>query len=321
VCVLNYRFFFGFDAASGALRWAYNNPVVEAASAAHAGSAIVFATADGELGAIDPATGQRTYRVRLPAGLGAVVGATFDAEGWAPFGGNNLPVMPSLAESLSSIVWDPDRRFSEAQIFAVEQLARIPGRPIAASLLKVLSTEGMPPTVVKRAARALVDRKDRDAIDLFVEAIQVHTDYVTGSKPANLEILARAVGALQALQAAKPLAEHLRLPETETGTVVEIARALAQMRAAETLPALRDYLAVYRADPGCAGDPSGLLAVVDALIAMGGTADREFLLFVAEEPRTLPAVREHARYALARSGGGTPPAPPGGVSVTPAARN
>jgi hypothetical protein len=67
------------------------------------------------------------------------------------------------------------------------------------------------------------------------------------------------------------------------------------------LPALRDYLAVYRADPGYGGNSSPLLAVVDALIKLGGAAERELLLFMAEDRRTLPPVREHIRRALSRT--------------------
>ena len=301
VCVLNYRFFFGFEAASGALQWAYKNPVVEAVSAAHTGPAIVFATVDGELGAIEPRSGRRQYRVRLPGEV--IVGATFDAEGYAPTGGD-VGVTPSLAEALSSIVWDPDRRFSEVQIFAVDQLARIPGRGVTADLLKILSGEGMPEGVVKRAARAVVERKDSSAVDLFVNAIRVHADYANGTKTANLEVLARAAGTLGARETAAPLTEHLRLPETNPATVIEIARALGAMHAEESLPALRDYLTVYRADPVYQGDPSALLAVVDALVKLGGAPERELLLYVSEEPRTLPQVREYARHALEQTADG-----------------
>ncbi len=306
VCVLDFRFFFGFDAASGTLRWAYNNPVVEAIGAAHTGAAIVFATADGDLGALDPRTGQRMYRFHL-AGQGEIVtGATFDAEGYAPHGGDiGASASPSLADVLSSIVWDPDRRFFEVQTFAVDQLSRIPGRAVTAALLKMLSQEGMPPAIVNRAARALGERKDPEAVDLFVDAIRVHADYVTSSKAANLDVLARAVGALPATQAAEPLAAHLRLPETEPSTVVEIARALKTMRARETLPALRDYLTMYRADSTYEGDPSALWAVVDALAEMGGVAERELLLYLAEDQRTLPAVRQRAHHALTQTAPGS----------------
>ena len=313
VCVLNYRFFFGFDPTTGALRWAYNHPAVEAASAAHTGTAILFVTTDGEIGAINPLTGRQTYRHRLPGEV--VTGATFDADGFIPSGGV-VPETPSLGAALSSIVWDPDQRFSDVKIFAVDQLARIPGRAITADLLKVLGKEGMPAGVVRRTARALVARKDMQAIDLFVDAIRIHADYVDGARPANLDVLARAAGALRAKEAAGPLAEHLRLPETDPAAVIEIARALAAIDADSALPALRDYLAVYRADPVYEGDPSALLAVTDALVKLGGAPEREFLLYVAEEPRTLAPVRAYVRHALMQTAEGVV-----GAATTPVEGN
>jgi PQQ-like domain len=324
VCVLNYRFFFGFDAGSGRLRWAYSQPLVEAASAVHTGAAIVFVTTDGEIGSLDPLTGHRTYRFKLPGEV--VVGATFDADGYAPAGGG-VSESPPLASALSSIVWDPDRRFGDVKIFAIDELARLPGREITADLLKVLSNEGMPAGVVKRAARALVARKDTQAIDLFSDAIRVHADYAVGIKPANLDVLARAAGALKAKAAAPLLAEHLRLPETEPAAVIEIARALTAMQADEALPALRDYLAVYRADPFYEGDPSALLAVTDALVKLGASPERELLLYMAEEPRTLQPLREYVRHALvqtAEAGARSPattaaPPPPASDGEAPAA--
>jgi outer membrane protein assembly factor BamB len=298
-CVLNYRFFFGFDPGSGELRWAYSHPVVEAVAAAHTRAAIVFVTADGEIAALDPRTGRLGYRHKL--GKEVVVGATFDADGFAPEGGANLSGPPALGAALSSIVWDPDRRFAEVKLFAVDQMARLPGREVTADLLKLLRAPEMPAAVVKRAADAIVGRKDAQAADLFVEALKVHTDYADGTKVANLDILARAVGALGAREAAVPLASHLRLPETEPAAVIEIARALAVMRAEEALPLLRDYLAMYRSDPLYENNPGALVAVAEALVKIGGPTDRELLLYIAEEPRTLASVREYVRRALAQT--------------------
>src|SRR5262249_29129323 len=68
--VHNYRFFFGFDARSGELRWAYNHPDTEAVSSADVGGALVFVTADGELGALDTHTGRRVFQAKRPGERG-----------------------------------------------------------------------------------------------------------------------------------------------------------------------------------------------------------------------------------------------------------
>jgi hypothetical protein len=45
------------------------------------------------------------------------------------------------------------------------------------------------------------------------------------------------------------LVAQLRLPETPTPAAAQIARALVATGAEEAVPALRDYLTMYRADP------------------------------------------------------------------------
>jgi hypothetical protein len=68
--------------------------------------------------------------------------------------------------------------------------------------------------------------------------------------------------------------------------------------AEEGLPALRDFLTMYRADPAHDADPSALIAVAEALIMLGGAAERRLLLFVAEEPHTEAPLRAHLVRAL-----------------------
>jgi outer membrane protein assembly factor BamB len=301
--VHNYRFFFGFDARSGDLRWAYNQPGAEAVSSEITDSSILFVTTEGELGALDVTSGRRTYSARIPGVT--VRGATFDAEGFSP-GGSTLAVGASpaggdLASALSAIIWDPDRRFSDVKVFAVDRLGRLPGREITEDLLKILQKEGMPPAVYQRTAEVLVLRTDKASIDLYVKFLELRSDYAEGKRVFALDVIAKAVGRLKAKQAAPALIEHLRLPETEPAAVAEISRALGAMQAIEALPALRDFVSIYRADPAFHGDPSALIAVAEAIVTLGGAPERQLLLFVAEEPKTVDALRLHIRRALVQT--------------------
>ena len=70
------------------------------------------------------------------------------------------------------------------------------------------------------------------------------------------------------------------------------------MGAGESVPALRDFLTMYRADPGYERDPTALVAAAEALLKLGGSADRELLLFLAEEPHTAAGLRAHVARAL-----------------------
>jgi hypothetical protein len=106
---------------------------------------------------------------------------------------------------------------------------------------------------------------------------------------------------------APELCAHLRLPETPPVAAAEIARALVALgpdAAGVSVPALRDFLTMYRADPLYDADPAALVAVAEALLKLGGPGDRDLLLFVAAEPHTAAGLRAHLKSALAGPGAG-----------------
>jgi outer membrane protein assembly factor BamB len=297
VFVHDYRFFFAFDATSAALRWAYASPD-DAVASSDTGRAILFITAGGELGALDPITGARTWRAELPGEV--VRGATFDAEGFAPAPGAAASTPPDLLGALTAIIADPDLRFPAMKLFAVEELGRQPGREVTAKLIEILQSEKTAPLAVQKAGEMLVSRRDAGAIDLLTGALRAHADYSEKRPAPPVEILARAVGALGPLarSVAPDLDVHLRLPETSPAAAAEIARALVQIGASESVGALRDFLTMYRADAVYERDPTALVAAAEALLKLGGTSDRELLLFVAEEPHTAAGLRAHLGRAL-----------------------
>jgi outer membrane protein assembly factor BamB len=300
VVVHNFRFFFGIDAASGELRWAYNQLRNDAIASAHTGPAIVYVTSDGYLRALSAGDGKPAYEAALPgAGAVSVIGATFDADGFAPTGtvaGSNQ----SLPQVLSSIVSDPDRRFSDVRLFALDQLTKQGGPDVTRELLRTLDSGDVVPTpVLKRAMEVLVARKDPQLLPVFIEALKVHPDYAEDRAPKRLEFYARAVAELKAKEAVPLLVEHLRLPDTDLDAVREIAEAALALEAKEALEPFQDFLLQYRADPAFTGQPGPLTAVANVLLRLGGPKERSTLLFVAEEPQTLEALGTHIKRALA----------------------
>jgi hypothetical protein len=231
-----------------------------------------------------------------------VRGATFDADGWAPRGAKAGEAV-ALSETLSTIVWDPDRRFWDVKMFAIEELARQPGKEVTSQLLKITEQEGLPPAVYQKAGEALIARKDGASAEVLARVLSRHADYAEGHAAPAVEVLARAAGAMKAegRPVVPALVEHLRRPETPPAAVVAIARALASIGTQAALPGLRDYVTMYRADPLYDGDPAPLVAVSEAMLVLGGAAERQLLLYLAEEPRTVAPLRAHLRRALAQT--------------------
>ena len=210
--VHDYRFFFGFDAGSGALRWA-NHLATDAVGSADTGNTVVFATAGGELGAFDATTGARSYQAMLPGEV--VRAATFDAEGFAPVA--SAPA-PAVVPTLIDIIADPDKRFPELKVFVIEELGRQPGNEVSPKLLEVLTREGLPPLAYQKAGEALVGRRDATSAETLAAALRLRADYAEARQAPPVELLAKAVAALgpNGRPAAPELVANLRLPETSS---------------------------------------------------------------------------------------------------------
>ena len=151
----------------------------------------------------------------------------------------------------------------------------------------------------RKAEEALASRRDPDSADLLVAALAVHADYADDTHPTSVAAIARAAAAIRSRPVALALADHLRRPEPAPDTVVQLSRALGAAGAVEALPALRDFLCMYRGEPAYDGDPTALIAVATAILELGGPLERQLLLFVAEEPRTGEPLRLHLHRALA----------------------
>ena len=298
VVVHNFRFFFGVDAGSGRLRWAYNQPRTDAISSAHTGPAIVFVTAEGVFKALDAGSGAGIYEATLAGDGLAVIGATFDADGFGPGAGGGGSD-PSLVTTLSSILWDPDRRFTDVRLFALNEMTKMGGPDVARELLKALDIgEFVPPEVLKKTMEVLVARQDKSLLPVYMEALRVRPDYAEDRQPKRLDFFARAVTNLKAKQAIPLLVEHLRLPDTDLQAVAPIAEAAISLEAQEALEPFQDFLLQYRADPAFVGDPAPLIAACNVLLKLGGAKQRSLLLFVAEAAHTIDPVASHLQRAL-----------------------
>jgi outer membrane protein assembly factor BamB len=311
VFVHDFRFFFAIDAASGALRWAHAEKAADAVASDHTGRALIYATTDGEIGALDPLTGREVYRVRVP-GATMVRGATFDADGFRGVGDAATAdavagTTPSTAGAdletiLTGIIWDTDRRFSDdLAAFAVEELGKLPGAAVTGDLLKVVQLAGLATPARRKAEEALATRTDAASTDLLVQALEAHADYVDETRPTSVAAIARAAIATRSRPVALALARHLLRPETPAEAIVQISRAVSAAEATEAVPVLRDFVCLYRGEPAFDADPAALIAVASALFELGGAAERPLLLFVADESHTVEPLRRHLRQALAET--------------------
>lgn len=300
VILHSYRYLFAFDTKAGKLRWAYAHPRVDIVAAEDVGSDIVWASVDGDIGAVDEKTGgsHSTQKTGL-----RLAGATFDAEG---FGKGQTAEKPDLLKVLTQIVWDPDARFTAVKVFAVDAMGDVPGSDASAQLLKIVlapakKVGGVPPAAQKRAGEELVARKDKDALPLYIDALKLRYDFLEDRHPQGVDVLARAVATLEAKEAAPQLAAHLLDAATPQPLLKDISAALAGLGGKEAIKALREFLLTYRADPTFLAEPSALNIAAEGLIRLGGADEKRTVRFVAEEKRTLPPLGSYLKKVLADS--------------------
>jgi hypothetical protein len=297
-----FRYMFGFS-LDGGMRWAYSHPRVELVASEHTGGAVVALSTAGDIVALDPQTGSVRARKSLGLSGGAhVLGATWDADGWAPTGANE-PVETVMA--LVSIARDRDARFDRVKELAVGALSKLPGPEVTSQLLAVLADNRAPQKLKDAVVDLLVQRKDPSSLPVLTQQLGIHADYLKQTEPEALGPVAKAIAGLGGMALDKAhvtaalaaLQSHLDNGATAVPDLIQIIAAMHSIGGGAERLALGSHLLLYHAEDEIGGDVSWAKAIVGAL-AKGGPGERELLRQVAADPRTKTPVVETIRGLL-----------------------
>jgi len=284
-----FRYLFGFG-VDGGMRWAYSQPRVELVASDHTGNAIVAVSAAGDVVALDPQTGAVKSRKSLGT-TSPVLGATFDADGWAPTG-QAEPI--ETVAALVSIARDRDARFDRVKELAVGALAKLPGPEVTSQLLAVLADNRAPQKLKDAVVDLLVERKDPSSLPVLTQQLSVRTDYIAQTEPEALGAVAKAIAGLggMTLDKAHVAAALAALQsQLETGTtavpdLIMVVKAMAAIGGGAERPVLVSHLLLYRADDDVGNDVTWAKVVVAAVAGKAKAPERELLRQVAADPRT-----------------------------------
>jgi outer membrane protein assembly factor BamB len=291
VYLLYFRFVFAFDVESGELRWAYRfSEDVEGAHVVSGGLYLI-----GRHGVVT-FVGANTGEAQWESEIGLRIrSAVFSIGDFQP--PELRPVeQPNVRQRLLEVIFDPDNRLLPIRTYALGLLTTIDDPEVTQDLLEVTSRDDVPDQLREAAAQALGGRESGAAF--LVDALSVHYDYLSRSRPVPLSIVSRTLTQMEAQEAVPALLEHLMDNETSFNDLREVAAAIVALGDASVVGPLRDFLVRYHRDSAFAENAQPLAVMADGLLQHGHIEERELLTSMAHNTQTVAGLREHITQAF-----------------------
>ena len=306
-----FKYFLGFsvnEKSQATLQWAIMHPYTDELIGSVAQKDHVFyAKADGSLECLRIATGERVWRTE-PLGM-RMRGVTFDVVGMTPPSSAEVEAPVPLLDALTAIANDPDSRYPLAKRLAIDALAVVGGAGVG-RLIKMLTNPESSPELREKAARDLIARPDPNGVPLYLSLLQQPFDYIKNTRPQAVDVMATVLGSLKTKEAVPTMLQLLAHPGTSQKELVALTDALLVIGDRSIIRPFREFLLAYRADPTFAQDIHALQKMAEALFKIGGPAERQVLVFLTEDERTLPRLREYILRMFSDSRKSPQPAKP-----------
>jgi outer membrane protein assembly factor BamB len=127
----------------------------------------------------------------------------------------------------------------------------------------------------------------------MLQALEKHYDFLDDVlRPPPVGPLADALAAIDAKEAAAPLARHLNDPANTPDDVMRAARALAKLASAEQTEELITFFSLYRATADRSELVGAVVFTAKALLRVGGADEKRQVMRAAEDPLTHPEVKQ-----------------------------
>lgn len=282
------------DAASGAVRWALKlDADIEGLTVTKNG--VFIASGDGKVRGVDPATGALSVVAELNAQIGAIVfdveGLALPTDGAAPDGG--------VREQLLTLVRDTDNRLVPFRGFLVTALARRDEEEVTRDLLDLYTQRSIPGQLRQSIATALQSR--RTGAQYLVAALADHYDYLEGRQVPPLQVIAPTLVQMSARDAVPGLLAHLLDHETPVAVLPDVVTAVATLGEAAVVPALRQWVQLYKSDSAFRGDNAvALAAATEAIFRHGDAEARQWLRTLSQDASVNVAIKTRVEELFTR---------------------
>jgi hypothetical protein len=146
----------------------------------------------------------------------------------------------------------------------------------------------------------------QEARDDLRRQLSVRASVVAGTTPRDLSLLARRAVVSGDAAVVPELVAHLLDPATPPGDLVELARALRDLKSAAALEGVQEFVVRYHADPDVVYESGALPLLVDYLASVRGMRDdlpaaqraAAVLAQLVEDPFTDPHLRAYVEGRL-----------------------
>jgi hypothetical protein len=309
-----YRHVFAYD-GKGALHWARSLPRDTVAARALGGGLLLIGD-DGTITALAATDGAVLTSASVGAALGGTLAsAALDGTVDLALPAGTAPAAPatSLRQGLLEIALDVDQRLLPARALAVSALAALPDPQTTRDLLDVYGRSTTPPELSRVVADAL--RSRRIGLEHAIDALLARYDFLDGTRPAPLAVLAPALVDAGERRAVPRLIERMLDHETPLGVLPGVVHAVVELGDAAVVSPLLAFLRLYRNDSSFANEPDALIEAARGVLRHGGAEGPLQLAAVHADGRAHVALRSAVAAMLAPS---KPEAEPTAVTTAPA---
>lgn len=292
VYFLFHRLVFAFHPEKDKLKWIYQSPVNIVGAKAF-GNALLLATADGTLLALDAKSGVPGFEAEMNM---PVKTAYFR-------NGTYLPqVKPnqknkSLYQQITAVIELDDNTLSPGIALAVEYLKEHKPQEATKQLVDICSDTGKLPVIREAACKTLSTRNNGQKF--VAAALKKRASFLKGNPPPPSGSLALAAANMGLRNTVPDLIDHLNDPATPASEIKGILMALGKLGTGQTAETIEQFLALYHAETEDTALINSLRAAPEALIDIKGEKAKDVLLPIAKDPLTAKSLAKQTEEALA----------------------
>lgn len=284
-----WTYIIAFDAKTSAVRWTYRSPVNIESMDVLTGGDVAAVDTNGKIFLLDAKTGARAWQLDTEE---EVLTAVFDANGFMPEKVAATPV--DSVESLKALITDRDNRLLPIRSYAVNLLGASPKPEITATLLDIYSDPASP-KMLRTAVVKAIEKREIGA-EYLVRALDMKYDYLEGTRPPPMKIVAPALIHMKEKQAVPKLLHHLMNHETPADELVSIVAALHALGDDSLVEPLKNFITLYHADTAFVGNEQALASAAYTLMKYGDkTPVQKFLIGIRDDSQTLAPLKKLLR--------------------------